>query len=241
MRIFSKRAGFTLIEVLVSVTLLAIIAMLVWQAMGSTVKSKARFEGQDEAFRSASLALDRVSRDLQMSFLFSNLELLGVTSNGEQVTKNAFIGSDQGSLDKVTFVTFGHVRYLRDSKESDQAEVSYFVESGGAEESNDEENTSSPEGQILKKRESSPPDAQPEEGGKISILLDGVKEFNLRYYDAEKGEYVDAWDSTGVDRLNKLPRAVEITLGVQSPVDEDQVLKFKTVVLLEMAPGPNDF
>ena len=25
------------------------------------------------------------------------------------------------------------------------------------------------------------------------------------------------------------------------PVDEEQVLKFKTVVFLEMAPGPNDF
>lgn len=227
--------AFTLIEVLVSITILAAISILVWQAMGSTVKAKEHFEAQDEAFRNASLAMERVARDLRMAFLFSKPEILGLTPSGEQMSKNVFIGADEGENDKVTFNTFSHLRYLKNAKESDQAEVSYFVESGEPTEEEEEV------GMVLKKREQSPPDAQPEEGGKVIPVLAGVKVFNLRYYHIQKDEFVDAWDSAGIDNLNTLPRAVEVTLGVQSPVDEEQVLKFKTVVFLEMAPGPNDF
>ena len=229
-----------MIEVLVSITILAAISILVWQAMGSTIKLKERFEAQDEVFRNASLAMERVARDLRMAFLFSKPEILGLTPSGEQMSKNVFLGADEGENDKVTFNTFSHLRYLKNDKESDQAEVSYFVESGLSEagESTEEEEEV---GMVLKKREQSPPDAQPEEGGKVIPVLAGVKVFNLRYYHIQKDEFVDAWDSAGIDNLNTLPRAVEITLGVQSPVDEEQVLKFKTVVFLEMAPGPNDF
>lgn len=232
--------AFTLIEVLVSITILAAISILVWQAMGSTVKAKEHFEAQDEAFRNASLAMERVARDLRMAFLFSKPEILGLTPSGEQMSKNVFIGVDEGENDKVTFNTFSHLRYLKNAKESDQAEVSYFVEAGlneAGEPTEEEEEV----GMVLKKREQSPPDVQPEEGGKVIPVLAGVKVFNLRYYHIQKDEFVDAWDSTGIDNLNTLPRAVEVTLGVQSPVDEEQVLKFKTVVFLEMAPGPNDF
>lgn len=231
-----KRGGFTLIEVLVAVTLLALISILVWQAMGSTVKSKERFETKDQVFRSVSLAMARVSHDLKTAFLFSRPEILGLSVNGEQMSKNVFIGVNQGELDKVTFVTFNHLRYVKDSKESDQAEVGYFVENGTVE--TEEGEALVP---ILKKREASPPDTQPEEGGRVINVLEGVKEFDLRYYREDRDEFVEGWDSTGIDNLNKLPLAVEMTMAVADPFDEEASIKFKTIVFLEMAPGPNDF
>ena len=177
--------------------------------------------------------MNRLSRDLQMAILFSNVEFLGVSPSGEQSTKSIFIGVNNGDQDKLTFETLSHVRYLKDVKESDQAEVGYFLEP-------EEE-----EGGIglfsLKKREQSPPDAAPEEGGTTLTLLDGVKQLNFRYFDPKKTEFVDEWDSTKIDNLNKLPRAVEITLVMQDPIDEEGTIRFATVVLIEMAPGPNDF
>lgn len=221
-----------MIEVLVAVALLAIISFLVWQAMGSSIASKERFEKRETVFRGATLALDRISRDLQTAVLYSNVEFLGVSGVGEQMTKSVFIGANNGDQDKLTFNALSHVRYLKDAKESDLAEVSYFLER------DDEE-----EGGlfILQKRESSPPDAEPEQGGTVTTLLRGVKELNFRYYDKRKVEYGDEWDTTKLDYVNKLPRAVEITLVLQDPIDEEETVRFSTVALLEMAPGPNDF
>jgi type II secretion system protein J len=221
-----------LIEVLVAVSLLAIISTLVWQAMGISTASKERFEKRETTFRASTLALDRLSRDLQMAVLFSSADLLGVSAGGEQMTKSVFVGTNNGDQDKLIFNTLSHIRYLKDTKESDLAEVSYFLEP-------EEEG----EGGffVLKKRVSSPPDAEPEQGGAAFALLEGVKELNFRYYDPRKGEYGDDWDSTKLDFVNRLPRAVEITLAVRDPNDEEETVRFSTVALLEMSPGPNDF
>ena len=233
-----NRKGFTLIEVLVAVTLLAIISILVWQSMGSSIASKERFEKKEEVFRGGSLALDRMMRGLQMAVIYSSVDFLGVSPGGEQQTKSVLIGLNNGDQDKLTFETLSHVRYLKDVKESDQSEVSYFLEP--------EEDAPGEDVKVsglfsLKKREQSPPDADPDEGGTTLTLLDGVKELNFRYFDPQKWEYLDEWDSTKVDYLNKLPRAVEITLVMQDPVDEEGTIRFSTVALIEMAPGPNDF
>jgi hypothetical protein len=144
-----------------------------------------------------------------------------------------FIGFDEGDQDRLIFHTLTHVRYLKDTKESDQAEVSYFLE--------EEE-----EGEgiwALKKRVQSPPDAEPEEGGVVMTILTGVREFNLRYYDSQKGEFFPEWDSTAVDYANRLPRAVEILLILENPMEEEEGEghRFLTTAFLGMAPGPNDF
>ena len=231
--------GFTLIEVMVAIALLAVISILLWQSMGASVQSKERFEKKDQVFREATLSLDRMAQDLSTAMLLSSVEFLGVSENGEQNTKSAFIGENLGDQDKVSFHALSHIRYLKDVKESDQAEISYFLEPQS--ESSDDSEISTADLFVLKKREQSPPDANPTEGGTIMTLLEGVKEMNLRYFDPVKAEWAEAWDTTSSDYVNRLPRAIEIVLVVQDPVDEDGSLTLTTTSLLEMAPGPNDF
>lgn len=223
--------GFTLIEIMVAVVLLAIISVLVFQSMGSMVGSRERFETRQQGYRGANVFLDRMTRELATAVLYANIELLGVSSNGEQTAKSVFSGTNSGDQDKLTFDNLSHTRYLKDSKESDLAEVTYFLEP--QEESDGLF--------VLKRRDKSPLDAEPGEKGKVTILLDSVRELNFRYYDPVKGEYQDEWDTTKLDYANRLPRAVEITLVLQDPADEEGTLRFKTVALLEMSPGPNDF
>ncbi len=225
--------GFTLIEVMVAVSILAIISLLVWQSTGSTLASQERQERRGELFDASVLSLQMMIKDLESAAVFSKLESLGRSGFGEQRTKTVFIGKDAGDQDSLTFFTFAHTRYLKDSKQSDQAEVTYDLEAD-------------PEASgffLLKKRVASPPDTLPEEGGESSVLLRNVRELNFRYFNLQKGEMVEAWDSSGVDQLNRLPRAVEILLVVQDPEaeDKDEVERFQTTVFLPMAPGPNDF
>ncbi len=224
--------GFTLIEVLIAVVILSLITLLVWQSMGSMNASRERSQKKDEVFRGATVALSRLSRDLSMAVLFSKPEFLGLSAGGQQATKSVLIGTNSGDQDKLTFMSFSHIRYQKNVKESDLAEITYFLE---------KDDEGGLESYILKKREASPPDDQPEEGGNTVALLTGVKQLNFRYYDVTKAEYRDDWDTTKVDYLNRLPRAVEITLVLQDPIDEEATVRFSTVALLEMAPGPNDF
>ncbi len=250
-RRFSTK-GFTLIEILVAISLLAIISILVWQSMYTTIRMKDRSEKLDDESRRASLALSRISQDLSMAVIFQNVEMMGVSASGEQIGKSAFIGSNQGDQDKITFNAFSHLRYVKDAKESELAEISYYLET-------DPERSGS---YLLKKKEVSPPTANPERqvdaggdrdekkssGGATMTLLEGVKSLNLRYYDFQKTDFVDEWDTTKSDYVGKLPRAIEITLTLLPPLSEDgeedsdgSEKKLITQVFVESAPGPSDF
>lgn len=231
--------GFTLIEILIAIVLLAVISLLLWQSMGSAIGSKDRSEKRDQAYRGASLAVDRIARDLSMAVLYTSMDFLGVSGSAEQMMKSVLIGTNEGDQDKLTFDTISHVRYLKDMKESDLAEVTYFLEKEDLEEGVEDEAMSGLH--ALKKREKSPPDTETDTGGSVQTLLGGVKELNFRYFDAVKNEFKDEWDTTKIDYANRLPRAVEITLIVQDPLDEDATIRMSTVAMLEMAPGPNDF
>ena len=149
MKRLRNEKGFTLIEVLIAVVLLAIISFLVYQSMGAAVGSKERFETREQAFRGANILLDRMTRELATAVLYANVELLGVSPNGEQTSKSVFSGANNGDQDKLTFNTLSHTRYLKDTKESDLAEVTYFLEpqedGGGL--------------YVLKRRDKSPLDA----------------------------------------------------------------------------------
>ncbi len=230
-RRFNHSPGFTLIEVMVAIALLAVISFLIWQAMGAATGSKERLEKREEVFRGATLAMNGMIRDLEMAVLFAQVDFLGVSASGQQMSKSQFVGANNGDHDKISFDTVSHVRYLKNRKESDLAEVSYFLEPASEETG----------GFVLKKRESSPPDDNPDEGGTTATLLEGVKELNFRYFDPIKNEYTDDWDSTKIDQFNKMPRAVEIVLVLKDPLDEEQSVRFMSVALVEMSPGPNDF
>ncbi len=207
--------GFTLIEVMIAMAILAVMAMLIYTSLSQTISSKDDVEKRDELGHSANLVLNKMTLDLQMAFLLTGPEFLG--SDGKM--KTAFIGKE----DRVDFSSLSHVRYFKDSKESDYAEVGYFVE-------DDKED---PGNKLLVRRESKLIDDKPTEGGTSEAMVEGVKEFHLEYYDSNKKEWLKSWDSTQVDVSNRLPRAVKIELKVQDPSMEEPY-EFSTIVDLKL-------
>ena len=232
MRSQHRQAGFTLIEIMVAVSILVIISVLLWQTTAVMMQAKGRYEVEDIRFHEVLMALTRISDDLTMAFLYQSADHLGATGAGEPQRTIRFLGKDNGDQDELHFATLGHLRVMKDSKESEQAEVGYLLKEATGD-----------EGQVwnLVKRTQSPPDRDPEQGGQVYIMLENIQEFKLQYYDEGRKEWRREWDSNSLDSNKRLPKAVEITIVIPDPIDPDETRSFTTTALLAMAPGPNDF
>lgn len=232
----SGRKGFTLIEIMIAIAILAIISLLLWQSSAVSMNAKERYEAEDVRFQEVLLALSRMADDISMAYLFQSKAHLGNTGIGELAQEVQFIGTDSGERDEIHFVSLSHMRYLKNTKESDQEEVSYFLRR--------EEGEEGEKGRWdLVRRMQSPPDREPEKGGRDYVILQDVQKLEFQFFDEKRGEWQREWDSSRIESNRQLPKAVEITLTIPDPVEPEEAepRSFTTTALVEMAPGPNDF
>lgn len=198
------RRGLTLVEVVISVSVLLIIATIGWSSVQSAVEIGEILAQGDATTRTARVVLGRLRRELQLAYLTPNI--MAVNSY-----RTVFVGFDDNP-DKVFFATLAHQRIYRDSRESDQAEVTIWAETAPREIS---------EGYVLYHRESERIDMEPDEGGRIWPLAYNVRSFDLRYLDNRVNEWRDVWDTRTGDTPYILPRAVQVGLVLIAPDPED--------------------
>jgi len=197
--------GFTLIEVMIAISILALMTVLLYASMTETVKTNQSTEDRDELMHQASLALGRMARDLEMSFLIVSPDFLGNDGRKKTVFK--------GDQDRVNFATFSIERYFAESQENNYGEVGYFLEKDP-----DKNDTN-----ILKRREQRLLDDRPEEGGKVEEMVGSVSDLRFEYYDATKKDWSKSWDSSQLEFSNHLPRMVKITLKLKDPDSEEEI------------------
>jgi general secretion pathway protein J len=197
-----KRAlsrGMTLLEVMVSVVILAMIALLIYGAFDSMARGKKAEGMRTDRAREGREAMLRITRELSGAFLSMHNP-----QNAALITRTtAFVASSSANFDRVDFSTFAHRRFEKDAKESDQCEVGYFVV-------RDPEVS---EKMDLVRREQTPIDMEPKRGGVVNVLAENVEEFDLRYLDPQTGQWVDSWDTTQVSgQPGRLPLEIRVTL-----------------------------
>lgn len=194
----------TLVEVLVAITILGIVATVVFGGFSQTMRNKRRIEEQADRAHVIRVALERMVSELSMAYVS-----IHVNPNPALQTMNTcFIGGRSGRAHRVDFTSFSHRRLYRDAHESDQNELSYFV-------------TDHPEisdMRVLARREQNRIDDDPQTGGTTQILVEDVVDFEMEYLDQETGQWTDQWDTREVTgQPNRLPIQVQIRLTV---VDE---------------------
>jgi general secretion pathway protein J len=191
--------GLTLLEVLVSIAILAMIATLIYGAFDSLSRGKRAEAKRGDRARQARNAIDRMVRELAGAYVSMhqphNVAL--------QTRATGIVGRNGNPFDRIDFSAFAHRRLERESKESDQAEIGYFV-------------AADPEvdGKMdLVRREQVPMDMDLLRGGVVNVLCENVESFDLRYLDPATGMWVEAWDTTSVTaQLNRIPLAIRVTL-----------------------------
>src|SRR5262249_36421971 len=119
----SSGRGLTLLEVMVSRAIPAMIALLIYGAFDSMARGKKGEAMRSERAREGREAVLRMTRELTTAFLSMHNP-----ANTALVTRNtAFIAQSSATYDRIDFAAFAHRRVEKDAKESDQCEVGYFV------------------------------------------------------------------------------------------------------------------
>ena len=220
------KRGFTLLEIMLAVSVLSLVGTLIYGGFSQTALNKARVEADVERSRIIHMALDRMARELTMAFVSTHVN----PSLDLRVVDTAFIGNDRGKSDRIDFTSFSHRRLYRNARESDQNEISYFVT----------EHPDDPGVQVLARREQNRIDDDPRRGGKSQILVENVEELNLEYFDPLLTDWVQTWDTEDVlAQPNRLPTQVRIRLSVKDPRRRGETQSFGTRVVIPLTYALN--
>jgi general secretion pathway protein J len=213
-----RRKAFTLLEVVVALGIMGLIGLITFETIASALDTREVLEEEDRSNQSARVALDRLRRDLRVAYLTTN-------TSAVNTYRTQFIGKNNNP-DELWFTTLSHHRLFRESRECDQTEITYWTE----------DDPTMPGAKVLLRREAPRIDNEPEMGGLIAPLAYNLKEVEFRYINPKTNEWVEDWDSTGVDYANKLPRAVQIALVflVADPDDPEKLVErpYATTVIL---------
>lgn len=169
-----RPSGFTLIEIVVAIGLLAVIASLIYGSTAVTLQSQRTVMDMQERYHGGRVAMNRMVRDLSSAFLSKHIAL------EERKTETLFVGEE----DEVLFSYLGHKRVFPKNPESDQGVVKFALKSG-----------KNRRGKVLVRTEKPYIDENAEKGGQEEILAEGVKELRLRYWDKEQEDWTDSWDA----------------------------------------------
>lgn len=217
-----RRSAFTLVEALIAIAILAIVGTLVVGGFNQTFKNKNRVEADIDRYHVLRLALERMARELSMAYVSAQYN----PNASLQVMQTAFIGDEN----RIDFTSFSHQRLVRDSHESDQNELSYFLA----------RHPDDPSIKVLARREQHRIDDDPTTGGNVMIMVENVEEFDLEYLDPTTGNWVRTWDSTqAAMQANRLPSQVKLTLTVPHPRKQRETLALGTRATIPLQFGLN--
>lgn len=188
-----------MIEVVVAIGILAMVGVLIHGVIDSLSRGKKGEGMRAERVHEGREALQRIVRDLSSAYLSMHIP----TNQSLQTERTAFVGRHAGQFDRIDFASFAHRRTERDSHQSDQAEVGYFVVP----------DPDVPDKMDLVRREQTPIDIEPLKGGISDLVAEDLETFELRYLDPLTGQWVETWDSTQVTgQPNRVPLAVRVKL-----------------------------
>lgn len=214
-----RMSGFTLIEVLVSMMILTFISLMTYQTMKQAHDLKFKLDEEGAVYTSAVAALAVMRRDIRLAF---HLQREDIEVDRKKLAEEAFgaYSRDEeenrkietyfyGSAEKIEFTSLSHRRLYKDSKESEQTNIRYTVQSGD----DGFKNLLRSETKRLTTRQLASKDVDED------LVVEGAKFIRFKYLDAIKEKWYERWDSKKAGSTgDKFPEAVsvEFTLLVEN-------------------------
>jgi prepilin-type N-terminal cleavage/methylation domain-containing protein len=229
-----KQNGFTLIELVISITLLVIIMSICYSSLSGIIRAKSTLDDGRDASALANAVLTRMTRELQLAT--SGLPLLAPANAPKKGYSSTIcmIGDEKkvggNSNDQITFLAQEGGQYLPDGgTHAGIVQITYRVEQDP-----DARAGSRRDQSYYLVREEVPYYVRPlEKAYKKAMIFPITKslvELQFRYFSDDSQSWVKSW---GKDPNIRLPKMVEFTIGIKSP--QGVVRRYTTTVPLRTA------
>lgn len=215
-----RSKGFTLLEVLTAMVILAIVVSLVFGSFNGVFSNANNVNAESDLFEMGSSCLARISNDLQaihvslyprykIPDMDAEPDLYGVVADQESFGGNSFA--------RLRFTSLSHLPLNQDTREG-IAEIVYYAQQT--------ENR----GIVLRRSDHLFPYPEFEENTTDPVMCEMVRAFEMIFYDGEGREYSE-WNSDDEDYEYGTPRSVSIRLVVGT---QDDSFTFSTEIRLPM-------
>ena len=225
MRNRRSNAGFTIIEVLLAVSIIAVLSGLTWASISQMYKSRDLIEARSGRYQAVRITMERLTQEIGSAFI-AGPEFGFEAIPGEEATpadaeelpvqpveplQSGMIGRD----DSIHFTSFAHQRTFEGERAGNVSEIGYFLRS--------ERNQDGDLRDVLMRREDTTLDDNITRGGTIQRVLPEIESISFEFWDAGEvklgtneeigqGRWVDSWDTSRREFAGRLPTRVRMTL-----------------------------
>ncbi|HET6611059.1 MAG TPA: type II secretion system protein GspJ [Kofleriaceae bacterium] len=211
--------GFTLVEVMIALAILAFMMTVAWSTTARTADAKVAFEDIQVRNNELRVAMARMTRDIESAYLSDN-EVQRATRE-----RTLFVGSDEGDIDSLRFSSLGHTVLWADANECEQSLVAYYAAPDS--EDRGKKNLIRHETRRLSEK---PWKQRP---AAIDILIRDVEGVKLEYYDERDKQWKPEWDTMSASaQKGRMPTRVRITVTIQSRGGKDIELTTEARIML---------
>lgn len=242
----NNQSGFTLLEVIISMTILAFISFAIYQATIETYKLRDVLANEGDFYNGIRLSLNILDRDIALIYSPELMVPPKLSNNGgapgqgnqggpllqggqaeqgtdmSQTTKYWGAAIDATGIRPSHFIgadskmSFISVSHIRIYKDAPEAEFAKI----SYEIKKDDADSPIADTSVLVKTESPNVFEDDESRDKMTNaypLLHGIKKCKIRYYRKDKDQWVSSWDSDKEETKNIYPDKIEISLEVLGP------------------------
>jgi prepilin-type N-terminal cleavage/methylation domain-containing protein len=228
-------SGFTLLEVILAITILSTLSLLSTQTISRALKARTKIQAEVDDVSALRDSMRIIRTDLNLAYHHRDFEQEIADLVAKAPTSGTPSGTPQarpptapapqrqtkrgdpathfvGDENKMAFVTMNNGRISSNVAQADFIEVGYEVK--------DCRNlTTQKDSKCLYRRTQNILDDDVTTGGNEIVMLENVSEFKLRYIGDGKQDWSNQWKSTKESfeevTKGKFPDAVEITLSIE--------------------------
>lgn len=198
----NNELGFTLIEIILAVSILATIGILTINILSTQISTREKVTEQNIAHHSINMAMQRIFDDIQGAYISNPKYTISLNVAGRQVAPRFFY-----RFEEFIVSIQNHRSYLANSNESNLAVVRYFIKSHPR---------LAGRRQLFRVVDTDMASPISNKGvGLQTLLVPELKNFSLEFWDGR--QFRKEWDSSANDTQNKIPKMVKIQLETYIP------------------------
>lgn len=212
--------GFTIIEVMLAVAVVAMMSAMVWASFGRLIHVSRELEEARNHWHGVRVAMNRLAREVSTAFISDNYDPNRYRRDDPSSRPTLFLIEDRGDRGRLVFTGFVNRRLFLDEKVSDQAVVEYYLD-------RDRDGRTH-----LYRRQKNIIDDRWDRDGEVAILLEDINGFRVEWWDPERQRWMGDYDTRRREHHENLPSRIRMQVTAVDPDGIERTYTTQTRVML---------